>query len=171
MEEWKDIKGYEEIYQISTKGRIKSKGNSFSRKEKEIKQTKTKSGYYTVGLHKGGKVKRYRVHRLVAETFIDNPFNLPEVNHIDENKANNEMTNLEWCTHKENCNHGTRNNRMAETNINNPKRSKPILCIEKNVVYPSIHEASRSLNTSYGNIWRALNNELRTASGYHWQYV
>ena len=94
MEEWRDIIEYEGLYQISNKGRVKSLGNNKNRKEK-ILSLKPINGYMRVFLYKNGKPKPYSVHRLVAIAFIPNPNNYPEVNHIDEDKTNNIVENLE----------------------------------------------------------------------------
>lgn len=113
---WKDIKGYEGLYQVSTDGEVrsldryeKSKGNSTRLRKGQIKTLSVdKDGYKKIGLWKNSKVKYFRVHRLVAETFIDNPNNLSEVNHIDEDKSNNCVDNLEWCDRKYNNNYGSK---------------------------------------------------------------
>ena len=91
------------LYQVSNLGRVKSLGNSKTRKEKILKP-EIRTGYYSVNLCKSGKRKKHRVHRLVAQAFIENPKNLPVINHIDENKLNNCVENLEWCTHEYNMN-------------------------------------------------------------------
>lgn len=98
---WKDIKGYEGLYQVSNIGRIKS----FKRNESIMQPNDNGKGYLQVGLTKNGKRSYFKIHRLVAEVFIPNPDNKPEVNHIDGNKKNNTVENLEWCTTKENCQH------------------------------------------------------------------
>ena len=123
---WKDIKGYEGLYQVSNFGRVKSltkyhktKKGYFS-KERILKLIRNERGYLLVGLCKNWKKQKVFVHRLVAETFIPNPNNLPQVNHINEfEKDNNSIDNLEWCTCKYNCNYGTRNKRIKEkiTNV------------------------------------------------------
>ena len=95
--EWRDIKGYEGLYKVSNLGDI----YSFNKKGFLNKQN-DKQGYYQVTLSKNGKLKTKRIHRIVAETFIDNEFNLPEVNHKDKNKHNNRVDNLEWCSSKYN---------------------------------------------------------------------
>ncbi len=96
---WKDIKDFENLYQISNLGRVKSK------KTNKIRHLILYGNYYTVTLSKNGKSTLKRVHRLVAENFISNPNNYNIVNHIDKNKLNNNISNLEWCTQKENVNH------------------------------------------------------------------
>ena len=103
MEMWKDIQGYEEKYQISNIGRIKNKINN-----RLLRPRVGTYGYYKVNLYKNKKVKTIEIHRLVAEAFIENPESKSEVNHIDGNKLNNNITNLEWVTHKENINNAWR---------------------------------------------------------------
>ena len=105
IEEWKDIIGYEGLYQISNKGRVKSLGNKFKRKEKILSLNQNPEGYVNVGLHKNGINKKYSVHRLVANAFINNPYNKKQVNHINGIKNDNSINNLEWCTNKENMEH------------------------------------------------------------------
>lgn len=125
QEIWKDIVDYEGKYQISNLGRVKTLGricenvgkNQFSsyitkRTIPEKILSVFGNRYLKVALFKNGKRKYYSVHRLVAEAFIPNPNNLPIVNHKDEDKTNNRMDNLEWCTYKYNANYGTRNNKI-----------------------------------------------------------
>lgn len=110
MEEiWKDIKGYEGLYQISSHGRVKS----FLRYKKILKPILKTDGYLCVNLCK--PLKKFSIHRLVAEAFIPNPDNLPQVNHKDEDKTNNHVVNLEWCTQLYNINYGSRNKRAIES--------------------------------------------------------
>ena len=120
-----------ENYQVSNFGQILSLNYNRSGKSKLLKLGKNTQGYLQVQLSKNGKRKTFRVNRLVAETFISNPDNLPEVNHKDEDKTNNSVENLEWVTKKENCNHGTRNERIGKTNSkvqkNDPNKSKLVL--------------------------------------------
>lgn len=108
---WKDILNYEGLYQISNLGNVKSLGNKHKHKNSIIlKQTiDRKNGYLTVSLSKKGKMKMYRVHRLVANAFIDNFNNYPIINHKDGNKLNNCVDNLEWCTYKQNIIHSWEN--------------------------------------------------------------
>lgn len=108
LELWKDIKGYEGVYQISNLGNIKSLKrkthiqNATRIKKEKILKLQLRNGYYVINLCKNGCRKAYSVHRLVAETFIPNPNNLPYINHIDFNTQNNSVDNLEWCTQKDN---------------------------------------------------------------------
>lgn len=126
---WKPILGYEGIYEVSSFGRIKS----LKRRSKEdknergliLKQKKTKAGYYIISLHNQGKEKFFFVHRLVAQAFIPNPENLPIINHIDENKSNNCVENLEWCDQCYNINYGTCIERATKTRIANYEKNKP----------------------------------------------
>ena len=105
-EYWKIIKGYEN-YMISSLGRIKIINYRNTGKERIMKPQLKKNGYLDIGLNKNGIQKRFLIHRLVAEAFIPNPDNLPQVNHKDENKLNNAVENLEWCDAKYNVNYGT----------------------------------------------------------------
>lgn len=109
MEEiWKDIEGYEGLYQISNIGRVWSVGKEIYKKAGLI------GSYLSVSLNKDGHLKNFLIHRLVAKAFIPNPLNLPQVNHIDEDKLNNRADNLEWCTAKYNCNYGGRNSKIGD---------------------------------------------------------
>ena len=120
------------------------------------------------------------IHRLVAEAFIPNPDDLPIINHKDENKLNNVVSNLEWCTHKYNSNYGTINKRLSKKKINNTYNMTPIKCVETNIIYKSIHDASRQTGINVQNIAECCkggsyckrNGYVRryTAGGYHWEY-
>lgn len=112
MEIWKDIKGYEGLYQISSLGRIKSlKRKIYKRKCNDtiVSLKPNNKGYCKVILHNNGKRKAVFVHRLVAEHFIDNPDNLPQVNHKNEIKTDNNVENLEWISANDNLNYGYHN--------------------------------------------------------------
>ena len=114
-EVWKDIPDYEGKYKASNLGRIKSLNFNGTGKEK-IMKLRTGNRYYMIALWKNGIRKDYLLHRIVAETFIPNPENKPFINHKDENCFNNSINNLMWCTHKENMNWGTRNERISKAN-------------------------------------------------------
>lgn len=164
MEIWKDIKGFES-YQVSNLGNVKSLGNDKTRKEKILKPNKLKNNYLQVVLCKEGKRKYHLIHRLVAEAFIPNPQNLVQINHRDEDKTNNTISNLEWCTAKYNNNYGTHNQRSALS------RSKPVICLETGKIYSSLSEVYKQLGFTQGNISQCCNGKLKTAYGFHWQYV
>jgi len=107
---WRDIKGYEGLYQVSNLGRVKSLGRQHGflyKQDRIMKPFKTKFNYYKINLYKNGVKKNFFIHRLVALAFIPNPNNYPVINHKDENPSNNYVDNLEWCTVKYNSNYGT----------------------------------------------------------------
>ena len=114
-ETWKSLNfiGYP-YYEISNLGNVKSLNYKRSGKEGILKPNKNKQGYLQVDLCKGRKVKRFRVHKLVCLTFLENPYNLPQINHRNEIKTDNRVKNLEWVSSKENCNYGTRNERIGK---------------------------------------------------------
>lgn len=165
MEIWKDIEGYEGIYMISSKGRVKSL--KFG-KEKILKSGKDSCGYLFVYLYKNGKVKSFKVHRLVAQAFLDNPNNLPEVNHKDEDKTNNKVENIEYCDRSYNLNYGSRNERTAKA------LSIPILQFSKTDEFirrwNGIREASRELEIKHSSISSCCKGKLKSAYGYKWGY-
>lgn len=173
---WKDIVGYEGKYMISNMGNVKSLNYKRSNKEKILKPFKNKDGYLIVGLCINGKKTNFQIHRLVAEIFIPNPNNLPQVNHKDENKLNNSVDNLEWCSVSYNINYGNRNDKAKEklyetiaTKIY--PNCKQVYCIELNIIFQSISEASKSLCIDSKNISACCNGKRKTAGGYHWKYV
>lgn len=170
---FKDIEGYEGLYQISNFGRVKSlgNGNSNNSKERILKPAKNNNGYLCVELSKQGKRKMHLVHRLVAQAFIENHNNLPQVNHKNQIKTDNQVGNLEFCTAAYNCNYGTHNQRVAESNTNHPNKSKQVLCLETGIIYPSTKEVQRQTGFSQGNISECCNGKRKTCGGFHWQYV
>ena len=124
MEEWKSIPGYEGLYEVSNLGRVRSveRCDRFNRKiVSKILKPNYVSGYLRVGMYKNKTFKYYLIHRLVAQAFLPNPDNLPQVNHKDEDKSNNRVDNLEWCDRSYNMNYGTVQQRRIQTNINNGK--------------------------------------------------
>ena len=123
---WKDIPGYEGLYQVSNTGQVRSLNYRQTGKTKILKQHTDKNGYKKVGLSKNGKVKTYAVHRLVAKAFISNPNNLPYVNHKDENPSNNAVWNLEWCDCSYNTSYGTSRERAWETRRQRSKLRKQL---------------------------------------------
>lgn len=168
-EVWKDIKDYEGLYQVSNLGRVKSlprkrvtptKGTYYS-VEKILKPGITDRGYQQVALCKDSKLKRCLIHRLVAQTFIPNSNNYPEVNHKDENKVNNVVENLEWCTSKYNANYGTRKERLKEKSINKP--GKRVICITTGEVFETLSKASKATKTDASDIGRCCKGKRKSA--------
>ena len=173
-EEWRDIKGFEGKYQISNLGNVKSLNYNNTGKPNLLKPTKLANGYLQVSLCKNGKRIGKLVHVLVSEAFIPNPFELPQINHKDENKENNCVDNLEWCDAKYNINYGTGIKRSAEarTGIYGRNSScKPVLCVETNIIYSGTYEAQQKTGTKNGNISLVCNGKRKTAGGYHWRFV
>ena len=155
----KDIIGYEGLYAVTSCGKVYSYRN-----EKFLKLQKRKDGYLQVNLCKNSERKKYLVHRLVAEAYLPNPNNLPCVNHRDENKENNALPNLEWCTHEYNINYGSHNKRMAKS------LSKPVYCEELNKTFDGAAAAARELGLDHSHITKCCKGKLRTTGGYHFRY-
>ena len=166
---WKPVVGYEGLYEVSNFGRVKS--IKFG-KERILKPGTNGRGYSKVVLCKNGKKKRYLVHRLVAEAFLPNPNNLPQVNHRDENKLNNNAENLEWCSAKYNINFGTRNEKVAEKNTNG-KCSKTVLQydLEGNFIreWKSTAECGKN-GFNQGNVAECCQGKRKTHKGFIWRY-
>lgn len=163
MEEiWKDIKDYEGLYQVSNLGNVKSlprqgtKGGLLKLTERQDK--KHKKNYLRAALTKNGKTKWYTVSRLVAEAFIPNPDNLPEVDHINNNEVDNRVENLQWISKKDNI--------VKDQGIK-------IICVETGEQFDCIADAHRAFNRTIHSsaIREALDNKNRTAYGYHWRRV
>lgn len=162
----KDIKGYEGVYKISNFGRVKSL--KFG-KERILKLCVSNNGYLVVNLCKNNKYRSHYVHRLVVEAFIPNPENKPEVNHINEDKINNMISNLEWCTRKYNLNYGTRRLREA---ISKGHKVKVIdIANGEYNYYPSIRECARQLGVNRTNIVNCSNGKVSHVGGYIFEYA
>ena len=171
---WKDIKGYKGRYQISNKGRVKSLPRKWRRKEQIMNFITDKDGYKLVGLRDGsGNQTQFRVHRLVCEAFHPNPDNKPEVNHIDEDKSNNQACNLEWSTRKENNNHGTRNERAGKSIAKALSKQVAQYTLDGKLIkiWKSAREVERQLGFGHGHIGAAAKGNQKTCGGFVWKYV
>lgn len=167
---WRDIEGYEGLYQVSDQGRVKSLKRKGRRKERILKLFYSGAGYLNVCLSDGiGGQKWYYIHRLVGETFLPKPEGKDDINHKDEDKTNNNTWNLEWVSRKENCNFGTRNERIAKAN------SKLVAQYAKNGTFikawPSAAEVKRQLGFDKSSITQVANGKRKTANGYVWKYI
>lgn len=169
---WKDIPRYEGLYQVSNKGRIRSLTH-YARNNKDggmrliegmiLSPFVTPTGYMQVLLSKGKDIrKKHYVHRLVATAFLSNKDNLSDVNHIDGDKNNNSIGNLEWCSHRDNQIHMIKN-RMTD-------KEKPVLCLETGKVFNSMSEAENETGIDRHCIKRACDSG-NVCKGYHWRFV
>ena len=159
---WKDINGYEGLYQVSNLGNVKSL------KTNKILSPVGKE-YKHVILYNKGDRKTLKIHRLVAEAFIPNPENKPQVNHKDEDKYNNIVENLEWCTHEENMNHGTKQDRESKIKT---KYNVLQYDLEGNLIKKWFNLREITMNTNYkkANIMYCCRHKNKTAYGYRWEY-
>ena len=156
----KDIKGYEGLYAVTPEGEVWS-----YRRKKFLGYHYDKRGYPRVSLYKDGKIKHYMIHRLVAEAYIPNTDNLPQINHRDENKTNNCIQNLEWCDGKYNANYGTRNEKISNS------LKIPILqyTLDGEFVreWPSATDVGKEVS---GHISSCAKGSRKSAYGYIWRY-
>ena len=186
MEEWRDIKGYEGKYMVSNLGRVKSLNYNNTGKEEIMKGGDDGHGYLQVNLSKDGKVKNCRINRLVAQAFLENPQNLPEVNHKNEDKTDNRVENLEWCSKSYNINYGTRNKKAGKkiaeklkgrklAEEHKKKLSKPVFSVNKEsgliMWWQSIREAEKCTGINKGSITLCCQGKRNSAGGHTWFYV
>lgn len=164
-EVWKDILGCEGRYQISNLGRVKS---MYCGKERILKPSITNWGYERIRIvDNSGKKVSLRVHRLVAQAFVPNPKNKPEVNHEDSNKLNNRAENLSWVTASENKLHDIQNNGTCPWNL----KSRKCRCIETGEEYHSVNYAAKVKGVSKTQLREHLNGNRSCAGNLHWEYV
>ena len=170
-EEWRDISGYEGLYQVSNLGRVRSLTRKITNNERSylingkiLKENKLANGYLKVGLSANGNSKLHYIHRLGAQAFIPNPNSYPMVNHKDEDKTNNRVENLEWCTAKYNNDY---------SDVYHSRRKK-VLQLSKNMLligtYISQCEAERKTGISQAHISQCCLGKRKTAGGYVWRF-
>ena len=175
---WKDIKGYEGLYQVSNLGEIRSKHTG---KWIKLKCSPVNKRYRKVILCDNEKREAKLVHRLVAEAFIPNTNSLPYVNHKDENPSNNMAVNLEWCTQKYNMNYGTVKERVGNASkgrkrsqysidLQIKRQKKKIYCVELDMIFNSLKEAAKYEGVDSAEITHEAKGEQNTCGGYHWEY-
>ena len=157
----KDIKCYEGLYSITSDGEVWS-----YRTQKFLKQRRDKDGYFRVTLIKDGELQTFHVHRLVAEAFVPNPDNLPEVSHIDESRTKNCASNLIWSTHADNCAMPLHKERIRAA-----KNGKPVRCINTDVIYANLKEAAEINGVASSNICAVVRGKAKSAYGCKWEYV
>lgn len=182
MEVWKDIKDYEGLYQVSNTGKVKS----IRTNGKLLKLHEDKGGYLIAYLYKKSKYKCFKIHRLVANAFIPNQEEKRTVNHIDGNKKNNSVNNLEWATHSENIIHANKTGLRTVTEaqrkaasengkktceLNRPK--KAVFCISNGtkIYYESAHAAGRAVHGNASPIIACCKGRNKTYKGYEWGYA
>lgn len=172
MEKWKNIKGYEGKYEVSNCGRVRSLNYRRSGEVKELKPGTDGFGYKFVLLSTNGKPRMKKVHRLVYEAFRGPIPAGMEINHLDENPANNWLENLETCTRKENNNYGSHNERVAKAN------GKPVQQIDRVTgevlnIFPSVREAGRQTGINPSHIASCCKGKpwYKSAGGYKWRYA
>lgn len=155
LEFWKDIEGYEGLYQVSNVGQVKS-----LKRNKILKSGKTKKGYLQISLYKDGKRKLFLIHRLVAAAFLPNEEELPQVDHVNGNKTDNRASNLQWISHVENL-------RKKEIGIAIPRR---VQCIETGEIFESVAAAARAMNRTFDAMNKHLKGVHKTCAGKHFEY-
>lgn len=169
-----DFLGYPN-YSVTDDGRVFSLNYMHTGNKKELKPQKGINGYNRMDLYIEGKRKKFMVHRLVALAFLPNLDNLPEVNHKDENKTNNNLENLEWCSIKYNNTYGTRLERCAEKQLNRKDKSRVVKQFTKDGVfikeYPSMMEAERQTGFNHSAIVHCVQGRTKSSYGYIWRYA
>ena len=186
MEIWKEIKGYEGSYMVSNYGRVKSLEKNIKshggtrtqyRPERILKQSKNKWGYMKVWLYKNSKRIEFAVHRLVADAFIENPSNKPCVNHIDNDKTNNNAYNLEWCTYQENNEWSMKQGRKVMTEewrnkILSTRKRKPVVGTDKNgkeYFFEKVRDVAK-MGFDPKAVIKCCKNEMKSTKDFTWKY-
>ena len=178
IEIWKDIEGYEGLYQVSNRGRVKSLSRKvtnamFSINEHFVKLVDNGHGYKSVSLWKDNKGKHFYVHRLVALAFVPNSNGYKYINHKDEDKSNNDVSNLEWCTAKYNCNYGNHTKKLKKSYILNGN-NRPIDVYDMNGVFLKTFDCSndvcRDLNIERRSLYSVCQGVVKSSKGYRFSF-
>lgn len=171
-EVWKDVVGYEGLYRISNRGTV---CRLYKNGKVNFMTPRILNGYWRVKLCNGNTQKEYFLHRLIAQAFIPNPENKPEINHINGIKTDNRIENLEWVTRSENAIHATKTGllKYSEYRYNRARdvNSKPVMCVETGKIYASCTEAGNDIKTDAAHIGECISGKRSTAGGYHWKLV
>lgn len=172
-ETWRPVKGLEGFYEVSDLGNVRSLNYHNWGIVKNLTPVPDKDGYLRVCLSMNGRQYNRMVHRMVAMVFLDNPDNLPQINHINEDKTDNRVCNLEWCTCEYNNNHGTRNERVSKNKQNTNCRRVLQLDLAGNLIreWDSLHEVNRQLGFDVAHIGRVCNGLKKTGYGFKWQFA
>ena len=184
-EAWKTIAVTKrKIYKISNKGIIKTIDYKDNKKVTILKPRKDSKGYYYITINIENKKKNFRVHRLIAENFIPNPYNKPFIDHINNIKTDNRIQNLRWATQKDNMNNeltkkrmsdGRRGKKLSEEHKRKIREgsttNKRVLCVETGIKYISASEAGRQLHIDASSIIKSCRGRYEKAGGFHWEYI
>ena len=157
----RDIKGYEGLYSITSCGKVWS-----YKSKKFLKPIVEKNGYSRVNLYKEGKLKKFYIHRLVAEAYIENPDNLPQVNHVDGDKSHNWLNNLEYCTGSQNTRHAIDTGLRAKRG-----KTKRIHDQTTGIIYANCSEAARAVGGNRARVWEVCNKKRKTYKGHIFTFV
>lgn len=179
MEHWKDIDGFEGLYQVSDKGRVRSldrvvlatrygKPLPITKKGRVLRTSVKKDGYVSIQIYKDSKYYTFTVHRLVAKAFVENPDNLPEINHIDGNKQNNTVDNLEWCTRGYNIRHAFK---TGLYNPDNRRHNRKKVVRSDGVVFDSLTQAARESGTHISDVSMCCHGKLAHTAGYGFEFA
>lgn len=174
---WKPVVGFEGLYEVSNLGNIKSLNYCRTGQKKILKCLRHISGYLQISLRKNNQSYKITIHKIVATAFVENPNNYTEINHKDEDKTNNSANNLEWCTHKDNCNYGSRTERTIRT-----RNEKGSLSAERTVrqytldgklvgEYRSQSEASRKFGIKASDISKCTHRKVKSVKGFVWRFI
>ena len=191
MEIWKEIEGYEGVYQVSNHGNVRSLNYRKTKKVKNLKPQKDKKEYFTVGLCREGRMKWGKIHRLVASAFLPNPDKKPQVNHINGNKSDNRVENLEWATESENQLHAYKTGLKAgsqewgrtlgKVHGKTPRSQqaerckRPVIATHiqsgKETLFESAAEVERTMGINHAIVPRVCNGRQKASKGYSFRYM